>query len=53
MKKTTEQYIKTDGKITNKIFANQIQEHIKTIMYNDQKSFFIPEVQDDSTHINQ
>lgn len=44
-KKTTEQYIKTGGKITNKIFANQIQEHIKTIIYNDQKGF-IPEVQE-------
>lgn len=53
MKKTTEQYIKTDGKITNKIFANQIQEDIKTILYNNEKKASIQRFRNGSTHVNQ
>jgi hypothetical protein len=39
-----------DAEILNKIFANQIQQHIKKI--NDQDDF-IAGIQNDSTYMNQ
>ena len=37
-------FMTTDAKVLNKILANQVQEHIKNIIYNDQVSL-IPDIQ--------